>query len=248
MNCEIVTEKLEDYFDRFASEDELEAIETHLNTCGSCAQNVEEHRNYLSMIQRFDVEPLTSGEIARFLRKAKSTASEQSVIRAQHMFFTKGFVAASVLVFAVFLGNQLIQQTPVNDTVTITQQTLDDNTETTSKVLQGLHEVNVVIYVPRNMMGVELVLELPDYIAIDGLEELQNISWTTDLLQGANQLLLPIFIQPGVDLNRTHTIAATIGYKNESRTFQLQVDLNTIQDSKQGANLSLHNQFINTSI
>lgn len=229
MNCEIVARNLEDYFNHFAAEGLVEELEAHLDNCELCAHKVEEHGAYLQAMAAFEVEPLTSGEVAHLLRKVRLASQEQQVDRKEVAFFTKGIAAAAVLIFAVTFA--------INDH--LTQWNMAKHERTVAEAGYDFREVSIVIHVPSDMEGVELAIDIPDYFIVDGYEGMQTITWTTDLLKGANQLMLPVFVESNINIEDSHTIAATIGFENNSRTFQLDVDLNSVPKENQGMNIFL---------
>ena len=223
MNCDTVLEQIEDYFDGISSKEISTSIKSHIDECKSCQKLVEEHRLYKQTIVSIEVEPMGASDAARLLRQAKHIADNQRAHKSQRFAFMKGFSAALVMACTLMLANQVIQPNTVN------------HTTPTIASAQNIHNVNVIIYVPVDMPGAEIALTLPSYMTLDGYEDMRTIAWNTDLGEGANQLVLPVHVKPGTELNGTHIIAATIGYNNKSKTFDLRVDLTAVQNSDWGA-------------
>ncbi|MFT7560307.1 MAG: hypothetical protein ACI93R_002225 [Flavobacteriales bacterium] len=230
MNCNSVVEKFDEYNDEMLSPLEQKSVCQHLSTCKCCASAYaefqHEHRSYLALLAKAAPQEMGSGRAIQLLRVAKTRVeNEKTRHKTLHVNtpFLQGFAAAIALVAVVFVFSFM-------------QNDGDPEVIPAGIVQTGtFHDVNVVIFVPNDMPGAELKLQLPDNMVLEGSPDMRTIVWTSDLLAGANQLVLPVFVAPDTDLNVQQSIAATIGYNDKTRTFELRVNLNAVRNRDQGA-------------
>lgn len=146
------------------------------------------------------------------LRKAREQGNKATT---KNVGFFQGFIAASVLAIAV-LGtyNGLINDKQQPDLVSTTSTEEPFNTE-----------VVLVIYAPEDINDADLELMLPQQIAIEGFENIQQLSWPVDLKQGTNTLELPIRVNRDKSLEQPLSIMATLYHDANERNFEINIDL-----------------------
>lgn len=238
MNCEQVQHILDDYFDGTLDMTNYGELKRHLARCDQCQQKVDDHHQFLDVLNAQPVPEMSSGYALNMIKKAQSQAQKNHWHKQKRFSFIQGFAAAMVLaVIGLVVNDRLHDYRDLEPTSTLA-----------SESQQGLRytEVNVVIFVPEDMDNVALALYLPDGLSMDDFSETQFVAWTTDLSQGANQISLPVIIEPGVDIDTVKTLMASITYKNKTKEFQLNVDLSAVRDEQ--AELNRLNTPFNPSV
>ena len=225
MSCKLVEVNFDEYLSGELPVKDAVLIKNHVHQCEICQRSINEHQKYLSKMKAFSASLAPRNDLALTIRRAKQEAKRSHQKNFSYGNFFQGFVAASLLVFAFVLFGKF--NAPINV-----------NLMTSDRHLVK-HDVHVLIYVPTDIDDAQLALKLPEYMALSGYEDMQTIKWKTNLVEGANQLVLPVYLEPGVDLNKKHMIAASIGYKNKTKEFQLYVDLKPARINGQGANANL---------
>ena len=220
MNCTDLNNLLDDYVADRLEGSLSEQISSHLSECEMCRKLVHQHKEYFVRINTFTAPSLSSSRSARILRLAVAEGQKKLDAKNQRMSFVRGFVAASVLAVTAFIGLNTLQPT--------SQPT----------ALVGMYdwveEISLVINVPEDMNGAQLILDLPADISIQGLEHLARVKWPVDLKKGSNVIELPVYIEPYAEYAEVVTLSASIVYKDKKRNFELDINLASPHNAMQG--------------
>ena len=195
-------------------------IEKHLAECEFCRKQVNQQKEYFLRVSNFNAPALDSSRAARILRLAVAEGQKRQQAKRLNLSFARGFVAASVLAVAVMLGVNTFQTT--------------DNPPDIVAGLDWEREVSLVINVPKDMDGAQLILDLPADISIQGLEHLARVEWPVDLKKGSNIIDLPINIEPYAEFAEQVTLTASIVHNDKKRNFKLDINLASPQNNVHG--------------
>jgi hypothetical protein len=222
MNCDIEQHILDDYFDGSLDKNRDDEVARHIAGCTACQKRVEAHEYYQQMLSSAPLPDMSHGRLLRKIKDAHQQVIKNKGARQKRTSFLQGFAAAMALVFLSIIAHEQFTQ-PL-----VTEEVASGNTNQDYQY----KEVNVVIFVPDDMYDVELAITLPEGMHLDDYSETQLVAWTTDLAQGANQISLPVIIDPGVNEDDIKILMASITYKNKTKQFQLNVDLTAVRDDQ----------------
>lgn len=245
MNCKIVNNKIEDFtLDDFIVGSSIvneHDLNKHINSCSSCKKTLQEHHTYLVKLSNIQTPELSDNDATAMLNKFISNKEVNLTTPAKSdNSFLQGFIAASVLALSIFgawnVFNFTGEQAPV-----IAQQNILDNTHTAPEFFTT--EVVLIINAPEDMYDADLNIVLPQQIALEGYDNLQELNWAVDLKAGANTLSLPIRVNKHQAVEQPLSIMAKLYHYAEEREFEIKVDVEKIQlQQKNSAYLApIHN-------
>jgi hypothetical protein len=218
MNCEQFEQLIDDFQQSTLDLTQNSHADEHLQTCQQCKLALLIHNDYKYQMHTFRAPEPKPGAIGKLMYKARE-ANKQHYNSQQHTF-TQGFIAASILALILIAGLSLLNN------IEPTPGAITQNAEKLS-----YQQVVVVINVPTNMPDASLALQIPDSIELDGFDGMSLVKWQVNLQRGANKLILPVVIKPGTDISQPLFIAATIGYKDQKKGFQLPLEFVTTKSS-----------------
>ncbi len=224
MNCEQLEQLIDDFQQGKLEIAQKNLADEHLKTCQQCKLTLLIHNDYKYQMQTFRAPDPEPGVIGKLMHKARE--ENKHYYDSRHRTFTQGFIAASILALVLIVG--LNSLSAIDNTANV----IASSTDTTS-----YQQVVVVINVPTNMPGVSLALKIPDSIELDGFDGMSLVKWQVNLQQGANKLILPVVVKPGTDISQPLFIAATIGYQDQEKGFQLPLEFvtATFKDNRQSS-------------
>jgi hypothetical protein len=191
------------------------ALKAHIETCDACEKTLQNHHSYLHKMSRIEIPEFSENEAATMLSKVVNNHTIDTKKSAKNdSGFLQGFIAASVLAISVFgawnIFNTSPEQAPLIAEVTPEYFTT---------------EVVLVINAPEDMYEADLNIVLPQQLALEGYENIQDLSWPVDLKAGTNTLSLPIRVNKNKSIEQPLSIMATLYHYAEEREFEIKVDV-----------------------
>ncbi len=220
MKCNDLIQVLDDYIADKVDVSVDAQIVDHLAECEACRERARLQKEYFVHLAAFNAPKLDSSRTARMLRLAVEEGEKKQSSKKQSLSFMRGFAAASILAVAVAIGINTLKPT--------------DNALVVAGASDLQHEISLVINVPQDIDGAQLILDLPADISIQGLEHLARVEWPVDLKKGSNIIELPINIGPYAEFAEQLTLSASIVYKDKKRDFELDINLASPQNNVHG--------------
>lgn len=211
MNCDLITEYLDDYLDGTASSDDRRAIEQHIVKCASCQALVGGHRDLLARLASYG-ETSCPEPAAGFYDRALARAAQAGAKQQRNRWVLTGFggaLAASLMIWVVssvfFMSPELDQ--PAIPTVTM--------------ALESPQTFNLVFSSAAALQDASMTVTLPDGIEVQGFSGQREITWMTSLRKGRNILPLTLIATSPVG----GELLATLQHENDDKMFRLQVSV-----------------------
>lgn len=214
MTCDNLQTLIEDHIDQQLGHKERAILEEHLIYCECCQATQVASLEYRKQLQAFKAPKLSPSSAARLLKHARTKNEHRQQSKSS---FVYGFVAASMLAFAIIISSSIFTEKQPANIVGL---------------LDWEKEISLVINVPNDMNGAKLVLNLPSDISIQGLEHLSTVEWMVNLKKGSNTITLPIQVEPYAGYTENVQVAASLIYKNNKKDFSLDLPF----DSKNSKN------------
>lgn len=209
MKCIETTDLFDDYIAESLPEPTQLKLASHLESCSQCQLDLQEHRAYLKCMAEFKTPRLDSGRAANMLRLAAIQGEQLEQKRVRKSSFIQGFVAASVMALAVSFGVQQFNHEPQASQAYVANYGVN------------AQEIALVINAPFDMNGAELVLSLPADVSIQGQEHLATVTWSVDLSEGANRIVLPVQFEPFAEFAEELMLTASLRYQDGRKDFQV---------------------------
>ena len=229
MNCEFVNNKIEALtLADFANGLDAE-LKAHIVNCAGCEQALKIQHAYLTQMSEVTTPDLNPSVAAVMLRNVTERAVEQKSTKAGNGFL-QGFVAASVLALSVF-GTWNIYQS--YEQAPLVAEAVQESFTT---------EVVLVINAQEDMYDADLNIILPEEIALEGYDNMQELSWPVDLKAGANTLSLPIRVNKHQAIEQPLSIMAKLYHYAEEREFEIKVDVEKMQAKDKNSAYLMHKQ------
>ena len=219
--------------------DDNSELKTHIETCTQCKKTLHEHHAYLNKMSNIHTPEFSKNDAKVMLSKFSHTADNNAVNVNIHnkpakndSSFFQGFIAASVLALSVFGAWNVFTNTVVPAPLVV------QNNITVPEYITT--EVVLVINAPEDMFDADLNIVLPQQVALEGYDDLQELNWAVDLKAGANTLSLPIRVNKHHAINQPLSIMAKLYHYAEEREFEIKIDVEKIQsEQKNSAYLNL---------
>ena len=180
MQCTDINRHIEQFLDKQLDSDDLLAFEQHVSNCSDCANNIDAAKSLFSGLPNLPVQQPS----ANFKQRVFSEVRRQHKTDHQqhhHFSFMTGFATAAVASLAIWLVSSVyIQNTSIEQPQTI------------SVSMNEAQVVQLVFDSPADIQQVNLSINLPDNMQLDGYPGHSELSWQTSLLKGQNVLALPI--------------------------------------------------------
>ncbi|WP_077338824.1 hypothetical protein [Pseudocolwellia agarivorans] len=227
MNCKLVNNTIEalnlaDFTSGLDSQ-----LTTHIKTCEACKKALQAQQLYLKKMSQIQAPEFSESEASAMLSHVVNSAQNNININKpakNDSSFLQGFIAASVLALSVFgawnIFNSSPEQTPLVAEVAPEYFTT---------------EVVLVINAPEDMYDADLNLVLPQQIALEGYDNIHDLSWPVDLKAGTNTLSLPIRVNKNKAVEQPLSIMATLYHYADEREFEIKVDVEKMQAQQQNS-------------
>jgi hypothetical protein len=211
MNCEKITESIDDYLDGTASSDDQRAVDQHIEHCASCRALVKSHRDLRARLARFGETSCPQPD-AGFYDRALARAAQAGVRQQRNRWVMTGFgsaVAASLMIWVV---SSVFFAAPELDQPAIPAVTM---------ALESPQTFNLVFSSASALTDASMTVTLPDGIEVQGFSGQREITWMTSLKKGRNILPLTLIATSPVG----GELLATLQHENDDKLFRLQVSV-----------------------
>lgn len=207
-------------------------LKAHIKTCSACEKAFQEHYAYVNKMSHIQTPEFSENDasamLSKFTHSFDSKVSSHNKPAKNDSSFWQGFIAASVVALSVFgawnVFNYTDEQTPL-----IAQNKINAAPEYFTT------EVVLVINAPEDMYDADLNIILPQQIALEGYDNLQELSWAVDLKAGVNTLSLPIRVNKHKGIEQPLSIMAKLYHYAEERDFEIKVDVEKIQSEQKNS-------------
>jgi len=235
MNCELVNKAIDELTiaDFTSGLDNVlnESMKTHIEYCGTCEKALQEHHSYVNKLSQMTIPEFSEAEATAMLNKVVNNANQTNNIDINKSAkndsgFLQGFIAATVLAVSIFGAWNIFNTTPE-------QQPLMVSTE----LEYFTTDVVLVINAPEDMYGADLNITLPTQLALEGYDNIQDLSWPVDLKAGTNTLTLPIRVNKNQNLEQPLSIMAKLYHYAEEREFEIKVNVQDMQSQENNSEL-----------
>lgn len=197
MDCRTFAMRLDDWLDGRLDAAEQEPLRLHLQGCASCRRGHEDAESLRTAMRQLAAPPMRPGFAAQALARAVAAPASAAPAMALAASLVLG-VGVAALLFAV----------------------RPDPVPTVTLAVQQPESVNLVFNAARPLAGATLSLSLPENVQIVGYGERRELSWRTDLREGANLLQLPLVLQA----NANGDFVAVLSHGASSRTFRVKIE------------------------
>ena len=176
MNCQQVTNCLDDYLDGALETAQRVRFDEHVADCTACQAVLAQARELQVALKGMSVPAMSPGFAQQAIKRA---AQRQDHRRGFAAGFATAMVAgvAMMLVVGGYLPNVISPASPLTE-VAITV----DQPQT----------VNLVFNAAHAMENATLSIELPEHVEVIGFPGQRSLSWQASLQEGKNILPLPI--------------------------------------------------------
>jgi len=217
MNCELVNKNIDELTIVDLNQPIESNLKTHVDSCESCQHALQQQLAYLHRVSTIETPELSAQSAQAMLNKVthKNTTHEN-----HNSGFLQGFIAASVLAVSIFGAWNVFTQSPEISPLYAIENTQQEFLTT---------EVTLVINVPEDMYDADLNISLPQHIALEGYDDIQELTWPVDLKAGVNTLSLPIRVNKHLSNGKPLSIMAKLYHYAEEREFEIKVDIDKIQ-------------------
>ena len=180
MKCSDINRHIDKFLDKQLVSEDLQAFEQHVSDCPECTGNLATAESILSGLQKLPV-PQPS---ANFKQRVFSKVRTQHKDEHQHhpgFSFSTGFATAAIASLAIWLVTSVY-----------IPDTLVEQPQTISISMNEAQIVRLVFDSQADIQQVNLSIDLPDNMQLDGYPGLSELSWQASLQKGQNVLALPI--------------------------------------------------------
>jgi hypothetical protein len=203
MNCDKVTDLLDDYIDEELPLDQRRLLIEHVASCESCRRELDELAALRAQLRNLPVNAPPAGFADRILRTARNGYTRR------HMGMFATGAAAAGLVIMLVAG--VMRMTTENSTDTVTTiQMVELN------VLES-RTISLAFSSPAEINDVTFTLDLPDGIELSGHPDKRELVWKDTLSDGKNVLQLTLLGQKQM----TGTLKASIEHAGKRREFSI---------------------------
>lgn len=184
MKCTDIQKYLDDYLDDEMSLGEQKVVESHLEQCASCQQEIEDYRSLRQALHSLPVEqasPDFEENVFAEVRKHYGSHSGRHFDKR----FVAGFGTAMVASLALWFTSTLYS--PQFD-----EQNPQSGAQVVTLALHQTRTVKLVFEAPTDLAEVTLTLDLPENVELEGYSGEKQLVWQTNLNKGQNILALPV--------------------------------------------------------
>ena len=209
MKCTDIDNLIDEYLEHTLDEKSLSDFDRHVAGCHRCARQLENAQALLAGLSSMSVPAPAPGFEQRVFARVRRQYQEQSG-HGSFFRFATGFATASVAGLAILFASYvwLPQSSPVQD-------------ETASQMIdvainQG-STIRLVFEAEQALKAVNLTIDLPSNMEVEGYPGHHQLSWTTSLEKGQNVLALPVIaLDPGQG-----ELIAKLDYGDKHKEFRI---------------------------
>ncbi len=180
MNCTDININIDRFLERELVSDDLIAFKQHIATCNECSAKLQAAQFILSGLQQLPVPPpsvdFEQRVFAEVRKQHKETQPQHHAFR-----FATGFATAALASLAIWL----VSSTYFPDTIIEQPQVI-------SVAMNQAQTVRLMFDSESDIERVNLSIDLPHNMQLEGYPGRNELSWQTRLQKGHNVLALPI--------------------------------------------------------
>lgn len=185
MKCNELNDQLDDYIDHRLSDNAQAAFEAHMESCSACCAKVARALALQNTLRSLETPAMPQDLPERLFRRvAEEDETRRAAERGPGTWVNRllkpGLAAAVML--GLLLGWGLFSPGPERA----------GSTEWVVLDLDDVREVQFAVNARDALEGVQLTLLIPDNAELVGYPDQRELTWVTDLRQGANLLSLPL--------------------------------------------------------
>jgi hypothetical protein len=201
MNCTDITKHIDDWLDDRLLAGERMDFAQHVAACADCAVRLENAGAISAGLRKLAVPPASADFEKRVFAEVRRQHKETPRYK-----FAAGFATAATASLAIwFASSVLMPATQI---------------ETPQMISVAMHETQTVRLVfdsQHDFEQVQLSVDLPDNMQLDGYPGRRQLAWQTSLKKGENVLALPIMaIEQGQG-----ELVAQLSYGEKVKTFRV---------------------------
>ena len=205
MKCIDIDRHIDEFLNKQLVSGDLLAFEQHISICSECAKNIDASKALLSGLPKLPVPQPSADFKQRVFSEVRRQHKDD--YQQQHRFrFLTGFATAAVASLAIWLVSSIY-----------IPDTLIEQPQTISISMNEAQIVQLVFDSQSDIQQVNLSINLPDNMQLDGYPGRSELSWQTSLLKGQNILALPI-IATGYGQGELH---AELNYGDRVEIFRV---------------------------
>lgn len=197
MDCRIFALRVDDWLDGRLDAAEQEPLQLHLQSCPRCRQGNEDARALRVELRTLSAPAMRPGFAAQAL--AKAVAAPAGAVPAMAL--------AASLVLGVGVAAILFAVRP-------------EPAPTVTLALLQPESVHLMFNSAKALQGATLSLTLPENVQIVGFGDQRELTWRTDLREGANLLQLPLVLHA----KAYGDFVAVLSHGASSKTFRLKIE------------------------
>lgn len=204
MNCRDFTSKLDDYIDGTLEAGAQPSMQEHLQDCTVCRRRHEAELKLRAVLRALPVPAPRPGFVEEVLARAAASGAATPIWRRPAL----GLALAASLVIGIALGLalNLRPEAPVHVVSLAVEQPQTLRLKFTSATA---------------LSGATMTLSLPDNVELVGYAGRRELTWQTDLREGANLLQLPLIARGPV----RGELVAQLGHGESRKTFRVRIDV-----------------------
>jgi hypothetical protein len=209
MKCTDIDNLIDDYLERALDKKSLSAFHQHVSGCHRCATQLENAQALLDGLSSISVPAPAPGFEQRVFSRVRLQYPEQP--RHGSFFrFATGFATASIAGLAILFATYVFlpQSSPIQDE--IGAHMIDVSMSQSSTI-------RLVFEAEQAFNAVNLTIDLPINMEVEGYPGHHQLSWTTNLEKGQNVLALPVIaLDPGKG-----ELVAKLDYGDKQKEFRI---------------------------
>lgn len=211
MNCEQLTNHIDEYMDGSLDAADSAGLERHVASCDACRQTVERERRLRCALENYG-ETSMPAPAATFYDQALLQAAHRGDRQQRRQSWLRGFGSAVAAGLALWVMSSVLLTSPELDGV-------DAAIPAVTMALEVPRTVNLVFSSADSLDRATLTVSLPEGIEIAGFEGQREISWVTSLRAGQNVLPLKLIATS----SHGGELMATLQHRDDDKSFRLQV-------------------------
>jgi putative zinc finger protein len=199
MDCRSFALRVDDWIDGRLDKAEQEPLRMHLQGCAGCRRGHEDAEALRAQLRALPAPAMRPGFAEQALAKAGGPRIGYRAVPAMAL--------AASLVLAVGVAAILFAVRP-------------EPAPTVTLSVQQPESVHLVFNSAKALQGATLSLSLPQNVQIVGYGDQRELTWRTDLREGANLLQLPLVLHA----RTSGEFVAVLSHGESSKTFRLKIE------------------------
>lgn len=201
MNCTDINKHIDDWLSERLPASERAAFAQHVSVCANCAVRLDNASAISAGLRKLSVPPPSPDFEKRVFAEVRRQHKETHRYK-----FAAGFATAATASLAIWFASSVLMP-----------ETLIDTPQMISVAMHETQTVRLVFDSQNNIEQVQLSVDLPDNMELDGYPGRRQLAWQTSLKKGENVLALPIM---AIDQGQGELVAQ-LSYGEKVKTFRV---------------------------